>query len=465
MLYHSVKAVTTNTVYELWLDRFAKYGHREIGSASHGYTVEFDLLGMRVVLTAEPDNIKALLATQFSDYGKGEPFHEKWKDFLGDSIFTTDLQQWHDSRQLIRPQFIKDRVTDLEIFEEHVAELIDQMGGRGQEVDVAALFLRYTLDASTHFLLGRSVDSLKDPRVEFAEAFGEVQRIQSQIESAGPLAYIMPRGRFNKGLKTINEFVNPFIDEALRLSPGELDDKTRSDDGYTFLHALACFTRDRKVIRDQLVAILLAGRDTTAGTLSWMFYELSRHPEAVVKLRREIIETVGSSRPPTYEDLKSMKYLRHAINETLRLYPAVPINVRLALKDTTLPYGGGPNGDEPIGILKDTPIGYAPLVMQRRADLYPPPSPDFPPVDVFSPERWDNWIPKSWHYVPFNGGPRICIGQQFALTEIGYTIVRILQRFETVDTRMADNEQFMTTNIVLQPGAGVRVGLWESEKR
>ena len=91
----------------------------------------------------------------------------------------------------------------------------------------------------------------------------------------------------------------------------------------------------------------------------------------------------------------------------------------MALKDTTLPTGGGPNGDQPIGILKYTPIGYSTLYMQRRPDLYPVPSEKFAPLDVFSPERWEVWQPKSWHYVPFNGGPRICIGQQFALTEMG----------------------------------------------
>ncbi len=96
----------------------------------------------------------------------------------------------------------------------------------------------------------------------------------------------VPRRQFRAGLAIINSFVNPYIEQALRLSPEELEKKTKSDSGYTFLHALAHFTRDRKVIRDQLVAVLLAGRDTTAATLSWTFYELSRHPEIVRKRSR-----------------------------------------------------------------------------------------------------------------------------------------------------------------------------------
>lgn len=120
----------------------------------------------------------------------------------------------------------------------------------------------------------------------------------------------VPRGSFFAGIKVINDFVNPYIEQALRLSPEELATKTKSEEGYTFLHAIASFTRDRKVLRDQLVTVLLAGRDTTASSLSWTFYELARHPEIVKKLRDEIIETVGLERAPTYADLKSMKYLQ-----------------------------------------------------------------------------------------------------------------------------------------------------------
>ena len=83
-----MKAAAQNKILETWQLWFAG-----------GWTVESAPAGMRVIFTADPDNIKAILATQFGDYGKGEPFHRDWQDFLGDSIFTTDLEQWHDSRQ------------------------------------------------------------------------------------------------------------------------------------------------------------------------------------------------------------------------------------------------------------------------------------------------------------------------------------------------------------------------------
>lgn len=158
------------------------------GVAARGsYTVETTLgSNIRVLLTADPENIKAILATQFHDFGHGEHFHQTWIEFLGDSIFVTDGEQWHASRQLLRPMFIRERVADLGLFETQVRKLITLLGpGDGREIDVSKLLLRYALDAATDFLLGKSVDSLDNPQVEFAEAFGEVQRIQSILERSG----------------------------------------------------------------------------------------------------------------------------------------------------------------------------------------------------------------------------------------------------------------------------------------
>lgn len=170
------------------------------------YTTETIVGDIRIVFTADPDNIKAVLASQFGDYGKGEPFHNEWFDFLGDSIFTTDGGLWHDSRQLIRPQFIKDRVSDLEVFEKHVQVLMEAIAnggiagttrpvqnkspGQGREIDVCDLFFRYTLDAATDFLLGRSVNSLLLPTQDFAEAFAEVQRVQNLIIRSGYVLFL-----------------------------------------------------------------------------------------------------------------------------------------------------------------------------------------------------------------------------------------------------------------------------------
>lgn len=250
-------------------------------------------------------------------------------------------------------------MSDLHNFETHVQHLLPLLAGNsdGGTVRVDELFYRFTLDAATGFLFGKGTNTLQVGETDFATAFAEVQHTQSLISRAGPLNEWVPRKRFFASLKILEAWIGTYIDQVLALPQDELEKTAKSDEGYTFLHALAIYTRDRQVIRDQLLAILLAGRDTTAVTLSWLFYELSRHPEIVRNLRQEILSTVGENKEPTYADLKSMRYLQHTLQETLRLYPVVPYNVRVALQDCTLPRGGGPNGDEPIGILKDTPIG------------------------------------------------------------------------------------------------------------
>lgn len=187
-------------------------------------------------------------------------------------------------------------------------------------VDIQDLLFRFTLDTATDFLLGESVDSLGTPRVAFAQAFAEIQAHMNTMSRAGKFEVLFPQGQFRRNLKVLNDFVEPFVERTLAMRPEEL--KGRNESSYNFLHALSEFTRDKHMLRDQLVAVLLAARDTTAGTLCWMFHELARHPAVVDRLRSEILERLGEDQEPTYTDLKEMKYLQHVINETLRLYPA-----------------------------------------------------------------------------------------------------------------------------------------------
>lgn len=150
-------------------------------------TAELDAgISTRMVITKDPENIKALLTGQFADYGKGESFHQEWKEFLGDSIFATDGELWSRSRQLIRPMFVRERIVDTEVFEKHVRKLIPLLGGsdspsNSRVVDVGSLFFRYTLDAATDYLLGKGTDSLDNPATRFAEAFRYVQQRQAEF--------------------------------------------------------------------------------------------------------------------------------------------------------------------------------------------------------------------------------------------------------------------------------------------
>ncbi|EFQ30109.1 cytochrome P450 [Colletotrichum graminicola] len=424
------------------------------------HTIEMTFSGkVRFLITREPEHIKTILTSKFADFGKGPMFHEGWSPFLGDSIFTTDGKVWQENRSLIRPMFVKDRVSDLAIFDKWTTTMIGMFPASGVTFDISDLFYRMTLDVTTDFLLGHSVNSLGNPRHLFAQAFNDVQRYQMFYTIMAPFQRFLPHGKYNRGIKLIEEFILPFIQEALALPPSELEKLTKSDKDFTFLHNIARCTRDPKVIRDQLVAILLAGRDTTAATLSWTLYELARYPDVYAKLRHEVLTTVGPRRAPSYEDLKSMKYLANCLQETLRLYPAVPYNVRSALTTTTLP---GLNGGPDIAVIEGDSVVYSTLGMQRRRDLYPEESATFADPAIYSPERWENWQPKPWQYVPFNGGPRICVGQNFANTEMAFTMVRILQKYDRLEYRGDWEAQVLKAEIVGAPKHGVPIAFFEA---
>lgn len=255
------------------------------------------------------------------------------------------------------------------------------------------------------------------------------------ISKSRPFNWLLSRKKFRQELKLLDEFLQPYIQRTLSLSAAELDEKLTKR--CTFLESLAGSTKDAKFIRDQLLTVLLAGRDTTASTLSICLFELSRHPSVLQKLRSELEARLGlgaEGKKPTYADLREMTYLNAMLNETMRLYPVVPLNLRNSLHDTTLPRGGGPDGQQPIGVPGNTLVLYSTLLMQKRADLYAAPgSVDYFDPGKFLPERWlSGWVPRPWEFIPFNKGPRSCIGQEFAVVEIKYTVVRILQAFEKI---------------------------------
>lgn len=389
---------------------------------------------------------------------------------MGSGIFTQDGAAWKHSRALLRPQFASNRHQNFEEIKKCVESLISNIPQDGI-VNLQPLFFRLTFDTTTFLLFGETLSSLQSETIagqesEFARAFNLSQEYLSHRGRLGAFYWIVNTPEFRRACRTSHHFVDQAVQKALDANdaarPKNPADETKEQ--YVFIDALIQETRDKKELRNQCLNVLLAGRDTTACCLSWTFRLLARHPKVLDRLRKEIesITGLGENAPlPTREDLKKMRYLDFVLKEVLRLYPSVPVNSRMALKTTTLPVGGGPDGQSPILIRKGEGVGYCVYAMHRRTDMYGS------DASEFRPERWEDGKllrDVGYGYLPFNGGPRVCLGQDFALLEAGYTVARLVQRFPFInvppcdpDVEVGKEKQLLT--LVVASADGCRVQL------
>jgi cytochrome P450 len=368
---------------------------------------------------------------------------------------------------MLRPNFVRSQVGDVLTFERHVSHLISKLPSDGKTpVNLADYFFRLTLDSATEFLFGESTNSLSRSSEEsFGAAFDRGQVNIAMRARFGPLVRLFPFafdvGSMEKDQKFVHDFVDYYVNKgcADRDQEEKQSGITKQPDGderYIFITELVRQTNDRTRIRSELLNILLAGRDTTASLLTNLWWLLSKNPSAWSKLQTEVATLKGAH--PTFEQLKELKYLRALLNETLRLYPVVPQNSREAQQDTTLPIGGGPDGRSPLFVAKGQVVGWSVYAMHRMPEYYGP------DAEEFRPERWlddpatgTKGLRHGWEYLPFNGGARICLGQQFALTEASYTTVRLCQAFAGIESRDPTDEwrEKLTLTCVNLEGAKV----------
>ncbi|KAJ1305082.1 hypothetical protein OPQ81_000122 [Rhizoctonia solani] len=424
----------------------------EIMTAQHGNIFNLGLFGQDQISTVEPEAVKAILSTDFNSYEKGPVIHGIMFSVLGNGIFNSDgkfpiqvvyRKFDHTLRGTASPTF--------DNFARHADIATSKLLARLAEpdhpaVDFQDLVARFTLDSGTEFLFGGDVHSLdsplpypheapRDDSASFAAAFG---RVQAQVMDRFGLAMFWPWmelfwDRTSEDMKIINAYVTPILRKKLERSVTNLDVGSKpavegnEDVEDTLLDHLVKFTQDESVIRDEIINILVAARDTTATTLTFAVYILAENPSIMSRLRDEIISRLGTSNYPTPDDLKEMKYLRAVLNETLRLFPAVPVNVRAAAKSTVLKVNG-----KQYYVPAGTRMTWSTLMMHRRKDLWGP------DADEFDPDRWlDDRLkkyvtPNPFIFVPFNAGPRICLGQQFAYNEASFFLCRLLQRVESI---------------------------------
>jgi cytochrome P450 len=150
---------------------------------------------------------------------------------------------------------------------------------------------------------------------------------------------------------------------------------------------------------------------------------------------------------------------RHCLTDciVLRLYPPVPTNARCAKVDTVIPSGGGPTRTSPVFVPKGSIVVYSIYALHRRQDIYGPTAKEFIP-ERWAPDSPGGPLRPGWGYIPFSGGARICVGQQYALTEASYTIVRMCQTFKELQSR--DHGPWTEgLGLTLCSGEGTKVGL------
>ena len=278
---------------------------------------------MDIIFTVEAENLKTVLATRFKDFALPSLRQRFFHSLLGSGIFTNNGADWKHSRELVRPNFSRDQVADLDMIDEHVHRMIDTIPKDGETtIDLQELFFSLTIDTATEFLFGESTNMLlgrdssySSVNPNFAEAWHRSQ-VEVQKRARSSFLYRAPK-QYKEDVKTVHDYVGKYVQQGLQQRKDFIRDpeKATSREGrYVFMSELVKAIDDPVRIRDEMLNVLLAGRDTTASLLGNMWFTLARRPDVWAKLRREVDETLHGERP-TFEQLKGMKYLRAVMNE------------------------------------------------------------------------------------------------------------------------------------------------------
>ncbi|KAF9171929.1 hypothetical protein BGX21_005127 [Mortierella sp. AD011] len=462
--------------------------HEEYGKV---YTVT--VIGFpRVINITDPEMIDHILRTNFWNYEKGKFFRAALAPLIGGGIFGADGQHWRWQRKLASHIFTAQSLRDYtdEAFR-HGAQLvvdyfnkITDTSSKSEDenaiVDLQNVFLLFTLDTFGEVAFGQSFGCLKDPsqQIEFAVVFdrmntsltrrfrlpfwkvtewwtGRDKQIERDTEIISDFAYNLIRKRrlevSERQQQQEQEDEGEKLEDTLdglgikgnnatttSDSRGNQSKNVKSKDGKKkdLMQLFMDATDDNgeklsdEALRDTLLNFILAGRDTTAQALSWMFYLILRsdsRKEILEKLVSEIDSTLDAnqfnnynqdtaSAVPTFDTIKTQKYAEACLYESLRLYPSVPRNIKICIEDDVLPKG--------VRVYKDEIIGWDAWAMGRDTTIWGP------DAHEYRPERWlqgEKFSPSK--FIAFNLGPRTCLGQQFATMEAIMITSMILRNF------------------------------------
>ena len=262
---------------------------------------------------------------------------------------------------------------------------------------------------------------------------------------------LVPRLRaFNEDLDLLNNVLDDLISRAKQTREVEdIEELEKRDYANVkdpsllrFMVDMRGADIDNKQLRDDLMTMLIAGHETTAAVLTWALFELLRNPECMKEAQEEIDRVIGD-REPTLDDIKEMKYVRLVVAETLRLYPEPPLLIRRCREQDELPKGGGREAT----VIRGMDMFIALYNIHRDEKFWPEPdkfdpmrftrkyvNPDVPEWEGFDPEKWEgrlypNEMSADFAYLPFGGGARKCIGDEFATLEATVTLAMVLRRF------------------------------------
>ena len=389
-----------------------------------------------LVMIGAPALVHEVLALKHSSFVKAPGLSIFLRPLLGRGLLTSERELHTRQRRLIAPAFAHKRIAS---YATTMAERADRFAAslsNGDVIDVSAGIIRLTLEIVGKTLFDTEVGSSAD---EVGHAVTVAMECAiSQLSSLVPIPPFVPTAtnrRNRRAVAQLDAILYRIIRER-RLQGGDRGDllsmllATQDEDGGSMT--------DRQ-IRDEAMTLFLAGHETTANALSWALYLLAKNADARARVEAEV-DALG--RVPSYDDLKLLPWTLAVLKETLRLYPPAYIMARRAVEDVVV----GRHLVKKHSIVLVNVLG-----LHRRADLFPRP-------ESFDPERFlgdaEKALPRC-AYMPFGAGPRVCIGNHFALMEGHVILASLLRRvrLDLVDDAPIELEPLIT----LRPRGGVRV--------
>lgn len=415
------------------LDALATFGRRA-GDIGRGR------IGPRaVILVNSPALVQALLVERAADFHKGPAFRLFFKPVVGNGLLTSEESFHREQRKLIAPAFQHRRVADYADVMAACAESAQAIWQDGTTIDLGAEMTRLTLDIVGKTLFGSDV-------VGDAAAIGNAMTtilhyasFQIRLPFRVPMEWNLPgTAPVRQAFSTLNAAIYRLIDQ--RRQSGE----DRGDLLSMLLMAQHEEDGSRMTdqqVRDEAMTLFLAGHETTANAMTWAWYLLAHHPDCHAKLCTEV-DAILQGRTPTYDDLPKLPYTLQVFKEALRLYPPAYLFSRQAIRDTAL---------DGYGIRQQEIVILSPYLLHRRPDCFPDP-------EAFQPKRFtpeaEKALPRA-AYIPFGGGPRICIGNQFALMEGHLLLATIAQK---VTLQLAPGQKIRPDPLItLRPHPAVRM--------